>query len=78
MPRWLAPDEADNGDIVVLRDLTNFTLGDARQVEHYDASAVERNEHLPRRDVGDTSLDAKDARTETDAKRCAGHWCVGC
>jgi CheY-like chemotaxis protein len=56
MPRWLAPDEADNGDIVVLRDLTNFALGDPSQVEDYDVSAIERNEHLPRRDVRRPSL----------------------
>jgi hypothetical protein len=37
-----APDEADHGNVVVLRNLTDFTLGDARQVEHHDASVVER------------------------------------
>jgi hypothetical protein len=59
-PMARAPDEADHGDIVVLRDLTDFTLGYARQVEHHDAFAVEGDEHLPWRDVGNTSLDAKD------------------
>jgi len=59
-PMARAPDEADHGDVVVLRDLTNLALVDARQVEHQDASAVERDEHLRRRDVGDTSLEAKD------------------
>jgi hypothetical protein len=38
-----APDEADHGDVVILRDLTDFALWDAHQVEHHDASAVERN-----------------------------------
>jgi hypothetical protein len=32
----------------------------ARQVEHHDTSAVERDEHLSRRDVSDTPLEAKD------------------
>jgi hypothetical protein len=32
----------------------------ARQVEHHDTSAVERDEHFSRRDVSDTPLEAKD------------------
>jgi len=59
-PMARAPDETHHGDVVVLRDLTDLALGHARQVEHHDASAVERNEHLTRGDVGDTSLEAKD------------------
>ena len=39
-----ASDEADHGDVVVLRDLTGLALGDARQVEHHHASAVERDQ----------------------------------
>jgi hypothetical protein len=59
-PMARAPDEADDGDVVALRDLTDLALGDACHVEHHDASAVERDDHLRRRDIGDPSLDAKD------------------
>ena len=54
-----APAEADHGDVVVLRDLTRRALGHASQVEHHNASAVERDQHRLRRDVGDTSPEAK-------------------
>jgi hypothetical protein len=45
---------------IALRDPTDLALRHACQVEHHDTSAVERDDRLTRRDIGDTPLEPKD------------------